>query len=216
MRVRVVSNGRTGVASTERPQPEAARGPPQRSAKEMADVAAADPLFPGLAPPADVAAVDRFFESTADGAPGGTGRRGRRLDRQMSGRIHCGRRLRDRCGRGRRGEHQRAVLLLAIDAGIAHHGDHRRRAAAAASPRRSRARSTRSTPRCRPRAADKALGQPATRRARRPVRTRWCSSRPRSPRWSGSWPTWGSVVADYLEGRSCFSGKEGERVAAEA
>jgi predicted Zn-dependent protease len=68
LRVRVVSRNRTGVASsndfTERGAREAAA-----SAKEMAEVAAPDPLFPGLAPKAPVPAVDRFFEDTADSSP---------------------------------------------------------------------------------------------------------------------------------------------------
>ena len=68
LRVRVVSRNRTGVASSndfsERGAKEAAT-----SAKEMAEMAAPDPLFPGLAPKADVPQVDRFFESTAEATP---------------------------------------------------------------------------------------------------------------------------------------------------
>ena len=74
--MRVVSRNRTGVASsndfTERGAREAAA-----SAKEMAEVAAPDPLFPGLAPKAAVRPVDRFFEATADVVARGA-RRGRR------------------------------------------------------------------------------------------------------------------------------------------
>jgi len=68
LRVRVVASSRTGVASSndfsERGAREAAA-----SAKEMAEIAAPDPLFPGLAPKAVVPTVDRFFEGTADATP---------------------------------------------------------------------------------------------------------------------------------------------------
>jgi PmbA protein len=68
LRIRVVSRGRTGVASTNDFGPEGARAA-ALSAKEMADVAAPDPEFPGLAPPAAVESVDRFFDETADMTP---------------------------------------------------------------------------------------------------------------------------------------------------
>ena len=68
LRVRVVSRGRTGVASSNDFSPSGARDA-AKSAKEMADVAAPDPLFPGLAAEAGVPAVDRFFEDTADATP---------------------------------------------------------------------------------------------------------------------------------------------------
>lgn len=66
--VRVVDRGRSGVASTNDFSETGARAA-ARSAKEMAEMAAPDPLFPGLAPRADVAAVDRFFERTAGATP---------------------------------------------------------------------------------------------------------------------------------------------------
>jgi PmbA protein len=68
LRVRVVSRGRIGVASSNDFSPSGARTA-AKSAKEMTDVAAPDPLFPGLAPKADVPAVDRFFDDTADATP---------------------------------------------------------------------------------------------------------------------------------------------------
>lgn len=68
LQVRVISRNRAGVASSndfsERGAREAAA-----SAMEMAQVAPPDPHFPGLAPKADVAQVDRFFEGTADATP---------------------------------------------------------------------------------------------------------------------------------------------------
>jgi len=68
LRVRVVTQGRTGVASSNDFSERGARDA-ARSAKEMADVAAPDPLFPGLAPKADIPSVDRFFTATADATP---------------------------------------------------------------------------------------------------------------------------------------------------
>jgi predicted Zn-dependent protease len=68
LQVRVVSNGRTGVASSNDVSEGGARAA-AKSAKEMAEVAAPDPLFPGLAPHAHVPVVDRFFESTAETSP---------------------------------------------------------------------------------------------------------------------------------------------------
>lgn len=68
LRVRVVSSGRVGVASSNDFSERGARAAAM-SAKEMAEIAAPDPLFPGLAPKADVPAVDRFFEATAEATP---------------------------------------------------------------------------------------------------------------------------------------------------
>jgi predicted Zn-dependent protease len=68
LRVRVVSRGRTGVASSNDFSEAGARAAAM-SAKEMAEVAAPDPAFPGLAPKAEVTSVDRFFEGTADMTP---------------------------------------------------------------------------------------------------------------------------------------------------
>jgi predicted Zn-dependent protease len=68
VRVRVASKGRIGVASTNDLSPDgAARA--ARSAKEMAEVVRPDPLWPGLAPPVAVPAVDRFHDSTANSTP---------------------------------------------------------------------------------------------------------------------------------------------------
>src|SRR5205823_168996 len=65
---RVVTQGRVGVASTNDLSPEGASRA-AKSAKEMAEVVAADPLWPGLAPRAEVASVDRFYDATADSTP---------------------------------------------------------------------------------------------------------------------------------------------------
>ena len=56
---------RTGGPASRRrtTSPSAGRARAAASAKEMAEVAAPDPLFPGLAPKADVPDVDRFFEA---------------------------------------------------------------------------------------------------------------------------------------------------------
>ena len=69
LRVRVVSKGRLGVASTNQFSAEGARRVAE-SAKEMAAVASPDPEFPGLAPRADLPArPDMFDEATADTSP---------------------------------------------------------------------------------------------------------------------------------------------------
>ena len=68
LRVRVVKSGRIGVAATNDATPHGASAA-ARSALEMAEVVAADPMWPGLAPPAAVAGVDRFFEGTAAASP---------------------------------------------------------------------------------------------------------------------------------------------------
>ncbi len=68
VRVRVVSKGRVGVASTNDLSPEgAARA--AASAKEMADVVSPDQFWPGMAPPAEIPPADRFSESTAESTP---------------------------------------------------------------------------------------------------------------------------------------------------
>jgi PmbA protein len=68
LRVRVVSNGRVGVASSNEFTPEGAAAA-AASAKEMAEIVGPDPLWPGLAPHADVPDVDRFFAATANASP---------------------------------------------------------------------------------------------------------------------------------------------------
>ena len=68
LRVRVVSGGRIGVASTNEFSEEGAVTA-ARSAREMAQVVAADPAFPGLAPPTEVAEKDSFDEATAAATP---------------------------------------------------------------------------------------------------------------------------------------------------
>jgi PmbA protein len=69
IKVRVVAGGRVGVTSTNDLSKEGA-AEAARSALELAQMAAPDPLFPGLAPPADVPErTDRFDESTAGASP---------------------------------------------------------------------------------------------------------------------------------------------------
>ncbi|HET6715223.1 MAG TPA: TldD/PmbA family protein [Actinomycetota bacterium] len=68
LRVRVVKSGHVGVAASNEATPEGALAA-ARSALEMAEVVAADPQWPGLAPPAPAPDVDRFFEDTASASP---------------------------------------------------------------------------------------------------------------------------------------------------
>ncbi len=68
IRVRVSRDGRVAVASTNEMTPEgAARS--AASAREMAEVSSPDPLFPGLAPKADTPEKDAFDEGTATTTP---------------------------------------------------------------------------------------------------------------------------------------------------
>jgi PmbA protein len=68
LRVRVVKDGHIGVAATNEATPGGALSA-ARSALEMADVVAADPLWPGLAPAEPAPEVDRYFEGTATASP---------------------------------------------------------------------------------------------------------------------------------------------------
>jgi PmbA protein len=68
LRVRVVRDGQVAVASTSELTPEGAAGA-ARNAREMAEVVSPDPLFPGLAPEADVAAKDAYDDATATATP---------------------------------------------------------------------------------------------------------------------------------------------------
>ncbi len=68
LRVRVISDRRIGVAATNEFSPEGARRAAE-SAREMAEVVAPDPLFPGLAPPEPFEERDGFDEATGDTSP---------------------------------------------------------------------------------------------------------------------------------------------------
>ncbi len=68
LRVRVVRDGQVAVASTSELTPEGAAGA-AGNAREMAQVASPDPLFPGLAPMAAVPAKDAYDEATATATP---------------------------------------------------------------------------------------------------------------------------------------------------
>ena len=68
LHVRVVRGGRVGVAASNDFSPEGARRAAE-SAKEMADVVAPDPLWPGLAGPAEPARRDGFDDATAEATP---------------------------------------------------------------------------------------------------------------------------------------------------
>jgi PmbA protein len=68
VRVRVVSDGRTGVAVSNDLSVRGARAA-AASALEMASVAAPDPLFPGLAPQAPPTGKNGFDPGTAEAAP---------------------------------------------------------------------------------------------------------------------------------------------------
>ncbi len=68
LRVRVVRGGRVGVAATNDLSPEGARKA-AHSAREMAEVVAPDPLFPGLAPAEPLEDATGFHEPTSETTP---------------------------------------------------------------------------------------------------------------------------------------------------
>jgi PmbA protein len=68
IRVRVVTEGRVGVAASNDFSPEGARRAAD-SALEMANVVAPDPMFPGLAPPAPTPDHEAFDDATAATTP---------------------------------------------------------------------------------------------------------------------------------------------------
>ena len=68
LRVRVVSKDRVGVAGSNDFSPEGAAKAAQQ-AKEIAEMSAPDPLWPGLAPKAEPRTTDAFDEATADATP---------------------------------------------------------------------------------------------------------------------------------------------------
>ncbi len=68
LRVRVAMSGRVGVAQANDFSPEGSVAA-ARSAKEMADVVAPDPLWPGLAEPTSISSLGRFDEDTAQASP---------------------------------------------------------------------------------------------------------------------------------------------------
>jgi PmbA protein len=68
LRVRVATRGRVGVAATNDFSQKGAREA-AASAKEMAEMVAPDPQWPGLAPAADAGGPDRFDEATASSDP---------------------------------------------------------------------------------------------------------------------------------------------------
>lgn len=69
VRVRVITGDRVGVAASNDFSPEGARRAAE-SAFEMANVVAPDPMFPGLAPPAPTQDHQPFDEATAATTPG--------------------------------------------------------------------------------------------------------------------------------------------------
>ena len=68
LRVRVISKDRVGVAATNECTPKGARAAAE-SAKEMAQIVAPDKLWPGLTPKTNTPELQRFDEATADATP---------------------------------------------------------------------------------------------------------------------------------------------------
>jgi PmbA protein len=68
LHVRIVAGGRVGVSETNDFSANGARRA-AASAKEMAEVSSPDPFWPGLAPSARIAEVDRYADDTASATP---------------------------------------------------------------------------------------------------------------------------------------------------
>jgi PmbA protein len=88
LRVRVVSENRVGIASSNDFSKDGAVRA-ARSALEMTQVAVPDPLFPGLAPPAPVPDVDRFDPETAATSPERRSEAVAMLVAQLGGGFHA-------------------------------------------------------------------------------------------------------------------------------
>ena len=157
-----------------------------RSALEMAEIVAADPQWPGLAPPAPAPDVDRYFEDTASASP--------------AMRADAVAQLIGACAPDCRAAG--AYETIAVELGLANSegqfcwapstlASPQRSSpgptAAAGSPRSSRVRPARSTP-------ARSVAQPTRRRSGPPLRgcstpgrTPWCSSPPpRRRSWASS------------------------------
>jgi len=68
VRVRVITGGKVGVVASNDFTPQGALAA-ARSAKELAEVSGPDPMWAGLSQAADVATVDRYDEPTAEASP---------------------------------------------------------------------------------------------------------------------------------------------------
>ena len=159
-------SGRVGVAATNEFSARGAREAAQ-SAKEMAEVARPDPLFPGLAP------ARRRRRSTASSRrrPNASPETRAEAVAELIGTCPPGfvgrRRVRNHGGRAGDRQLRRAAMLVAGHAGVAHHGDDRRSEhgsgfaeafSGSAEVHRRRRRSAR-------RAADKARAEPRSPKA---------------------------------------------------
>ena len=197
----------------ERLQPRGAAAAAARSAKELADVARARSAVAGARPAGLLPAARTLRRGDGRGRPRDAGRGGRRARRPVVPRTRRGGRLRDARGRGRDREHRRTALLGAVDAGLAHDGDQRRRRRRlrrADPPERRRDR----------RRGDRQRAPPTSPCARsdpRPVDpgTYTVVLEPSATSTIVGFLAWiGFAGRDYIEGRSCFSGKAGTQVAA--
>ena len=213
LRVRVVKGGHIGVAASNEATPEGAAAA-ARSALEMAEIVAADPLWPGLAPAADVPEVDRFFEGTADGLARDARRRRGRAHRPLRARMLGRGRLRDdrrsssgsRTARarsaGRRRPRPRSPRWSPVPT------------AAAASPRSFSGSTEAIDPGAIGRtASDKAVASASPRSLDAGTYTVVLEPAATAT-LVGFLAFMGFAGRAYLEGRSCFDGKEGEQVAA--
>ena len=109
IRVRVVSEGRIGVAASNDFSLEGARRAAE-SALEMATVVAPDPLFPGLAPPAPTPEHHAFDEAAAQTTPSERAESVAQLVARCPGGLHGRRRVRDARERGR--DRERRLKLM--------------------------------------------------------------------------------------------------------
>jgi len=214
LRVRVALGDRVGVAATNDFSPEGARGAAE-SAREMAEVVAPDPHFPGLAPVDPVQDASRFDEATSRTTP----------ERRAEGVAE----LVARCGAGfvaagafetmaseiavanSRGQFCWAPTTLASLTTVVTGGEGGSGFAETFGPRIDDV----DADAIGRRAADKAIGSQAPRDLE-PGRFTVVLEPSAASTLVGFLAWIGFGGRQLLEGRSCLSGREGERVAAEA
>ncbi|HEX6130242.1 MAG TPA: TldD/PmbA family protein [Actinomycetota bacterium] len=212
IRVRVARGDRVGVAASNDFTPEGAAAA-AASARELAQVAGPDPQWPGFAPPAPYPSVDRFDEATASTEPEArAGAVAALVGRCPEGTVAAGAYETQAAEVGvANSEGQvcwapwtQASLTTVVSAGDGGDGFAEAVSSSAAGIDGAAIGG---------RAADKAVRS----RSPRPIEpgTYTVVLEPAATATVVGFLAWiGFAGRDYLEGRSCFSGKAGERVAA--
>jgi predicted Zn-dependent protease len=210
IRVRVVSEGRIGVAASNDFSLEGARRAAE-SALEMATVVAPDALFPGLAPPVPTPRAPRVRRGGGRDHALRTRRVRRATRRDVPGGFHRRRRVRDARERGRDRQHRWTVLLGAVLAGLRDDGRDRPDGGSGFAEVFAAGRGELDPAAVGKRAADKAVASRSPRDSTRPLHGRPGAGAVSTLVGFLAWVGFGG--RSLHEGRSCFSGKQGEQVA---